>query len=131
MTEGAERCWCMVGRVDDGHAFERSYFGILLVTLLITVGKFPLTYSRQPIDEDTALGELGKETGSFKVPSDLVSDSIFWFLNPNLQRVQQGDHAIQRRLCMFNELELATAQQVMGGNRAVTMGMAGRQVPSI
>jgi hypothetical protein len=73
----------------------------------------------------------GKETGSFKVPSDLVSDSIFWFLDPNLQRVQQGDHAIQRRLCMFNELELPTAQQVMGGNRAVTMGMAGRQVPSI
>ena len=69
MTEGAERCWCMVGRVDDGHAFERSYFGILLVTLLITVGKFPLTYSRQPIDEDTALIRRWGNWGKKPVPS--------------------------------------------------------------
>jgi hypothetical protein len=32
MVEGEGRCWSRVGRLDDGHKFERGYLEFSLVT---------------------------------------------------------------------------------------------------
>lgn len=49
-------CHLVMGRLDNGHAFERGYIG-LYQSLYNMVGKSALTYGSELIDEDSESGE--------------------------------------------------------------------------